>query len=43
VSLPEDVAKMEEEFAEVVRGRGPDFKYFQVTVRLEAWGQSHDF
>jgi hypothetical protein len=29
VSLPEDVAKMEEEFAEVVRSRGPDFTFFQ--------------
>ena len=29
VSLPEDVAKMEEEFAEVVRKRGPDFTFFQ--------------
>ena len=31
VSCPEDVAKMEEEFAEVIRKRGPDFKYFQVS------------
>ena len=30
VSCPEDVAKMEEEFAEVIRKRGPDFKSFQV-------------
>ena len=29
VSCPEDVAKMEEEFAEVVRKRGPEFKFFQ--------------
>jgi predicted protein tyrosine phosphatase len=29
VSLPEDVAKMEEEFAEVIRSRGEEFKYFK--------------
>jgi len=30
VTNPEDVAKMEEEFAETIRKRGADFKYTQV-------------
>ncbi len=33
VSNPEECAKMEEEFAEEIRKRGPDFKYFQDQVR----------
>ena len=29
VPNPDDVSKMEEEFAEVIKGRGEEFKFFQ--------------
>jgi len=40
VSSPEDVAKMEDDFAAAIHGRGPEFKFYQVLFKTYLFNHS---